>query len=182
MQKNWITFYENKKAPLEPSSFAKFILKWGVPGNDLIDLGCGNGRDTYALAERYSALGVDPANCPERTGWARFTKAPWQSMIKQITQAEIVYSRFFLHSIPPEEVAEIIRLTPRYFVAEARHVGDVPKVYPDNDHERHYVDGQWLLDVLADNGFVVHFYEMGRGLAPYKDEDPLLVRVIAKRK
>ena len=180
MQKNWITFYENKKAPLEPSSFAKFIMKRGVPGNDLIDLGCGNGRDTYHLADRYSALGVDPATCPDKVGWARFTQAPWQSMAEKIKLADIVYSRFFLHSIPPEEVAEIIRLTPRYFVAEARHVGDSPAVYPE--HERHYVDGQLLLDILADNGFVVHFYEMGRGLAPYKNEDPLLMRVIAKRK
>lgn len=180
MQKNWIKFYENKKAPQEPSSFAKFMLKCGVPGNDLIDLGCGNGRDTYYLADRYSALGIDPATCPEKVGWARFVKATWQEKAELIKQADIVYSRFFLHSIPQEDVAEIIRLTPRYFVAEARHVGDSPAVYPE--HERHYIDGQWLLDVLADNGFVVHFYEMGRGLAPYKDEDPLIVRVIAKRK
>ena len=179
MQKNWITFYENKKAPLEPSSFAKFILGKEIPGNTLVDLGSGNGRDTYALANRYKARGVDPATFPDRTDWASFARAPWQSMAEEIKQADIVYSRFFLHSIPAEEVAEIIRLTPRYFVAEARHVGDKPAVYPE--HERHYIDGQWLLDVLADNGFTVHFYEMGRGLAPYKDEDPLLVRVIAKR-
>jgi tellurite methyltransferase len=180
MQKNWITFYENKKAPLEPSSFAKFILDREIPGDTLIDLGSGNGRDTYALANRYKARGVDPATFPDRTDWACFARAPWQSMAEEIKQADIVYSRFFLHSITPEEVAEIIRLTPRYFIAEARHVGDNPAVYPE--HERHYVDGQLLLDILADNGFVVHFYEMGRGLAPYKNEDPLLMRVIAKRK
>jgi len=180
MQKNWITFYDNKKAPLEPSTFAKFIMAREIPGNTLVELGSGNGRDARLLARRYKTLGVDPAALPERDDWATFAKLPWQEAEGAITKADIVYSRFFLHSIPPDEVAEIIRLTPRYFVAEARHVGDSPAVYPE--HERHYVDGQWLLDVLADNGFVVHFYEMGRGLAPYKNEDPLLMRVIAKRK
>lgn len=180
MQKNWITFYDNKKAPLEPSTFAKFIMAREIPGNTLVELGCGNGRDTYLLAERYMTLGADPAASPEQTDRARFIKAPWQSVRSEIEQADIVYSRFFLHAIPKEEVAEIIRLTPRYFIAEARAVGDKPEVYPE--HERHFIDGRRLLESLSDNGFTVHFYEMGRGLAPYKNEDPLLVRVIAKRR
>jgi len=179
MQKNWITFYDQKRAPLEPSTFAKFILAQGIDAQSCIDLGCGNGRDSYALAQRYKTRGVDPATLPERTDWAIFARAPWQAMAEEIKQTDIVYSRFFLHAIPQNEVEEILKLAPKYFIAEARAVGDVPRVYPE--HERHYVSDTWLLHTLMELGFEVIFYQKGRGLAPYKNEDPLLVRVIAKR-
>lgn len=174
MQKNWVEFYAKNEAPTEPSSFARFVMDRGLPGSTLVDLGSGNGRDTRLLATRYKACGIDPNSQNIES-----VKSSWQDAKLLIANADIVYSRFLLHAIPFDEVMEIIRLTSGYFVAEARAVGDQPRIYPE--HERHYVDGQKLLTFLLDSGFIVQFYEVGQGLAPYRNEDPMLIRIIAKK-
>jgi hypothetical protein len=108
-----------------------------------------------------------------------FEQKPWSEAKDLIAQADVVYSRFFLHSISNDEITEIVKLTRGYFCAEARAIGDQPVVYPE--HDRNYIDGEWLRNTLIENGFEIEHYEVARGLAPYKDEDPLLVRIIAKR-
>ncbi len=162
-----------------PSSFAEFVLRRKIPGQTLIDLGCGNGRDCYPLSKKYKVRGVDKASFPDRTTRATFARAPWQVMRGEIASSDIVYSRFFLHTITPMEVEDIIDLTPKYFCAEARAVGDEPSVYPE--HQRHFVDPAWMFETLRTKGFAIIYYKVGYGLARYKREDPLIIRVIAKR-
>ena len=58
-KRNWVKFYKDKQAPEQPSSFAEFIMSKNLKGNRLIDLGCGNGRDTKLLNKGYIAVGVD---------------------------------------------------------------------------------------------------------------------------
>ena len=47
-KKYWDKFYSEKKAPVKSSSFAKFSLRFikDKKNDILIDVGCGNGRDT----------------------------------------------------------------------------------------------------------------------------------------
>lgn len=180
MQKDWSKFYQENKAPQEPSSFAQFILNQELPGWRLIDLGCGNGRDAYFLSQQYGVIGIDPGMLPKDSKNVYFFQEKWQDAKHFIETADIVYSRFFLHAISNEEIAEILTLAPNYFCAEARAVGDKPVVYPE--HERNYINIDWLKQTAEWLGYDILHLEQGRGLAPYKDEDPLVVRIIAKRK
>jgi len=156
-----------------------FVLGLQLPVETVVDLGSGNGRDTYALAAGYHAIGIDPGTLPEDAGSAQFHMKPWKDALDIIRTSDLVYSRFFLHAVPDTDIDMIVANTPKYFAAEARAIGDEPKVYPE--HERHFVDGNELLYTLAANGFEILHFEKRRGLAPYKDEDPLLVRVVAKK-
>ena len=48
--KHWNKFYSKKKQPIKPSNFAKFLYKKFLikgKGKKLIDIGCGNGRDSF---------------------------------------------------------------------------------------------------------------------------------------
>lgn len=177
MQKDWIKFYKENQAPTEPSTFARFVMEKNLPGDTLVDIGSGNGRDTYFLGEKYIATGIDP-NCePETTARAGFIKDKVSPSL--VADADIVYSRFFLHTISADEISELLFNTKKYFCAEARVEGDEPMLYPE--HERNFINGEWLLDRLISQNFEVLYFEKARGLAPYKGEDPFLLRVIAKK-
>ena len=43
----WDNFYQKKIRISKPSSFAKFIVKKLKKNKTLLDIGCGNGRDTF---------------------------------------------------------------------------------------------------------------------------------------
>lgn len=167
--RNWKEFYLKEKLPTSPSDFAQFCLGYMKENPTVVDIGCGNGRDSEYFREWFDVNGVDP-NSKE----GNFTH------IKDYAITEdVVYSRFFLHTITPDEVKDIIRRTPNTFMAECRAIGDEPTVY--TDHDRYFVDPEWLKQTLIENGFNVVYFYVGRNVAVYKGENPLCLRIIAKR-
>lgn len=167
-KKYWKQFYE-KALTLEPSSFAKFCLPY-VKG-DLIDLGCGNYRDTnYFLFHKINVDGIDEVYGQKVEDYIKQNKSP-----------KNVYARFFWHSIPRELQLAILKWTSGYVFIEARTTEDQlrPKVFAK--HERNFVDVGQLAKDLKDNGFQIIKLEEGTGFSKFKGEDPFLVRVIAKK-
>lgn len=183
----WPQFYKKDEAPHKPSAFALHSLRFIPLEAKIVDLGCGNGRDTYIFAQARSAknkegvTGIDTNTKPANGHGAAFVQGSYKEV--NFDNFDVIYSRFFLHTITQEEVGDLIQRCANskasYFMAEARSEGDVPKVYAD--HERNFINGQELLMTLHNNGYDILYYEKGYGLAPYKSEDPLIVRVIAKK-
>jgi len=181
--KNWEKFYKEKKAPTKPSDFAKFINYTfeNFKNISLIDVGCGNGRDLKLFKKSNwcsLAIGID------KSIKSNFNKDLFNVDLNKIVNNKktqppiIVYSRFFLHSISNKEIEKLLRWTKYYFVAEFRLKGDVPKLYK---HDRNLVDLGWFVKKLEENGFVIEKLITGYGMAKYKNEDPYVCRVIAKK-
>ena len=42
----WEKYYQDNKLPFEPSDFSKYVVSKINKNSRLIDLGCGNGRDS----------------------------------------------------------------------------------------------------------------------------------------
>jgi len=176
----WKKFYKTKSLTKSASPFATFVVNFNLQGKTAIDLGCGNGRDTYLLSTTYNTTGIDPNFCYSGLKDKEVTtylKKGWDDV--DLGKFDIVYSRFFIHAIPESDVYEIMKRTKGYFVAEARAVGDIPTLYPD--HKRYFIDGEKLLTRAIAMGFEIIHYEKGYGMAKYRGEDPLVIRLIAKK-
>jgi len=183
-KQHWDKFYEKGKAPLQPTEFAKFCLKYIKPKSILIDVGCGNGRDTYFFAKQKNILGAKGIDVSANNKWtskARFEKEDFKNE-HDFDYAEVIYSRFFIHSIDTFSITRLLEMMikDQYFMSEFRVKGDEPKLY--KDHKRNLVDSDWFLQLLIANNFEIIYFEKGRGMAKYKTEDPLVIRVIAKKK
>lgn len=189
----WEKFYKEKKAPTKQSKFAESVesffideLKYKYRELALIDLGAGNGRDTKYLNISFKTFGVDKSYGKEVNKNSQKEDVNFGSVYKINTKEilnslnfDIFYSRFFLHSISNEEIEQLIKISPNYFVAEFRIKGDKPVLY--KNHKRNLIDLGWLINILLKNGFEILKLQAGRGMAKYKNEDPLVARVYAKK-
>jgi len=58
--KYWNNFYSNSGSVLCPSQFAAYVLNEFSPTKKIIDIGCGNGRDSLFFASHgLNVLGID---------------------------------------------------------------------------------------------------------------------------
>jgi len=175
----WIRYYQN----LQPTSFAKFCLTYMPRNGKIIDLGCGNGRDSYFFGGQSNikcVCGVDFAYEPDEKRHTHFSNISLEELLFAKCLDWTVYSRFFLHSITKPQIRRLIKWSTNMFMAEFRDASDVPTLY--TTHKRTKVDGKWVKQLLINNGFEILYYKKGRNMAKYKTENPICVRVIARKR
>lgn len=193
------------------SSFFEFVLaRNGLPGQ-VIDLGCGDGRDAVAfgasgrrvLGLDQSAVGVGHAEQHAAArGQAETTRfracdVTDPQALGPMLQAELAladgpvlfYLRFFLHAIDETAETRLLRTVASYarpgdwFAAEFRTEADaeLPKTY--GNHYRRFQSASSLAAKLTTaHGFDLVYEHESAGLSPYRDEDPVLGRVIALKR
>lgn len=207
----WANFYARTEFTTGSTFFESIVAREDIP-RTVLDIGCGDGRDAFAFARGgFRAIGIDRSHIGIRHATQKAADAGLDASLKfeacdvsdveamqaVITKARsladdgrtLFYLRFFLHSIP-EAVQDALLAS----IAEHAREGDVlaaefrteedasnPKVY--GKHYRRYQNGRAFGVALAERyGFTVSHEEEGTGLAPYKDEDPVLYRVVATRR
>lgn len=184
----WKDFYINQKAPEDGSNFAGFICDNIKEGTTLVDLGCGNGRDTrYFNSNGVLAMGIDLV-APEGDNFLEgdFTQC------NQI--AEVYYSRFTVHAIDEDALDQMLKsisavIGSGILCIETRSA----KGLIDTDHGlinfaspiggahfRMLYTLEYLVSKLESFGFIIQYSCESTGLAVYKEEDPMIVRIIAK--
>ncbi len=202
----WDTFYTRQRRRL-PSQFAAMVASELHEPHFIIDLGCGNGRDTVFLAEcGHRCIGLDAsetiieANKSEidqlvdrglsfkhfLIGENRLSEI-WNTDISEQSKdlPVIIYSRFLLHAIP--ETLENFLVHDIYqcgsnlsnLYIEYRELRDkeIDKIY--SDHYRRFVDAGVFARKMMDNGGMILDYQIiGRGLAKFREEDPWIARQI----
>ena len=206
----WANFYA--RASYERgSTFCDFVAgQSGLPGV-VIDIGCGDGRDSYAFAKAGKrVVGIDRSHVGIRHATAKSEKLGYgadiefkacdvndgQRLRDIIEQARIgnaepllFYLRFFLHSISAETQHALMELLRQcshpgdVLAAEFRTDKDETKTKVHAKHFRRYQNGPAFAAALADEyGFEVRIQQEGNGFSPYNGEDPELFRVVAHRK
>ncbi|WP_420580820.1 class I SAM-dependent methyltransferase [Reichenbachiella sp.] len=197
----WEDFYSNKKGTLTPSPFAEYVLKEHQLKGSLIELGCGNGRDSiYFIKNELEVFGTD--QCETTIG--RLSDLNLQGgkfEVKDFTDLgalgkfDNIYSRFTLHSVSEKQASQTLvwafdsLTTGGKLCIEVRSIhdelyGEGEEVERDafvTDHYRRFVRIEELTKELETLGFNIEYSEESKGFAIYKDEDPAVIRIVATK-
>lgn len=203
-KKYWKNYYEKQKAPVQASLFAQHILENYVKENDsLIELGCGNGRDSAFFAlHGVNVVAIDQCENEIFTLSVNnklknikficddFTK------LGEIGSFDSVYSRFTLHSITEKEENDTIKWAYEHLkkngklLVEARGkknelyklgipIDGEKDVYVYEEHSRRFVDIDNLCDKLTKMGFNLVSAEEKASFAPFGDTNYVFMRIVA---
>ena len=206
----WADFYAHHKFEGGSSFFEAVNDRPDLPAT-VIDLGCGDGRDSLAFGttgrtvigldqskvgvrhavQRASELGLDHrvSFVPCDFSYGDRLAAELRSLVDGTESQVLFYLRFVLQAIPAN-VQEVL-LTE---IADVARPGDLlatefrtdkdknrPKTY--GSHFRRFQNGPAFTRNLADRFcFSVLAEDEGTGLSSYRDENPELYRVIARKR
>ncbi len=198
----WDRYYKTGSCSTEPSPFARYVAERLELGRKLIELGCGNGRDAVFFAQM--GMDVTAIDLSEQAiaalqargiANARFVLGSFvESEVHQPGAYDYAYSRFTLHAIDQDQASLLfnnvyrgLRPCGKLFI-EVRSIHDPicglgepagPNAWIYNDHYRRFVVLEELTAELVQHGFTVEYAKESTGFAPYGDDDPPVIRIIA---
>lgn len=199
----WTSFYSKNQVPFKHSLFAQFCLDNYLKPNDyLLELGCGNGRDSVFFAQNnIKVKAVD--SCKSEIEFLdkkykdiKFIADDFCSLDSEKFVYDAIYSRFTIHSISKEQEIMLFPWVFKalknggYFCIEVRGMknslfGKGEKILEDTfkyeEHLRRFIDFDVLCNELKDVGFNIIYSKEDRGFAPFKDEDDFFIRVICRK-
>ncbi|MEZ5329015.1 MAG: class I SAM-dependent methyltransferase [Verrucomicrobiales bacterium] len=202
MDKSYWNHYYSDHFISEESPFAKYCQEnYLTTKRSIVELGCGSGRDLkYFRSLGHEIVGIDQSG----TAIAKIRSEvdPGVGLIEgdftamePIVGVDCVYSRWTLHSVSAIEASRAMRWVAEVlppgglFCIEVRSVIDV--LYGigngigrdefETDHYRRFIRREELLEELSSIGFEILLELESTGLSVYKDDDPMLIRVVAAR-
>lgn len=202
--KYWNIYYNESHDIEKPSDFALFISSYLRPNRMLLDLGCGNGRDSlFFLQKGLDVVGIDASETAinklkkntDENAHAEFICDDFvkcRSVYQR--QYDYIYSRFTLHAIKKEQEIELwknitdgLKKDGRLFI-EARTIHDdlygkgriIDKdSYFYNNHFRRFINPIKLRATLEKLGLKIEYLKEGRNFSRTMYSDPVLLRVVA---
>lgn len=201
----WNDYYTKELAPKKPSQFAMDIMKYLEKDKKMVELGCGNGRDSVFFSENgidvlaidQSDKSIDLLKSSCKNDKIEFIADDFiRTSILNNETFDYVYSRFTIHSILEEEEDILIKkvynsLKPKgLFFIEVRSIKDDiyglglkvgRNTYIYNEHRRRFIVMQELVEKLKSLGFNIVFEKESNNYAVYKDQNPIIIRVIARK-
>ena len=201
----WNEFYEHNPVTEEPSTFAKFSLPYINTINTLIELGCGNGRDSVYFARNgINVVALDLSvkaieiNLKRKMVNIEFLNWDFTNSPSQIVKSRAIgsiYSRFTMHSIDKFSfektiswVANSLPVGSKFFI-EARTINDA--LYgvgtPLNDnafetsHYRRFLDIKDVKSRLEKLHFKFLYCVEDYVSAEYKNDGAVVLRMICEK-
>ncbi len=204
----WEEFYSQRAGdlvPAAPSDFAGWCAERVPAGDRVVDLGCGNARDSLWFAGRgYAVTAFDYAAAAIALGRRRA-----DSLGVQVDFAELdlydpgsvdavgerlpgveggvhVYGRFLLHALEPAGQEAVVMIGASLLRAggtmllEFRTGRDRGAAHVFGEHFRSYPDPDEVVGLLERHGASVVDRVEGHGLAAYGEEDPHVARLVAQ--
>jgi len=177
----WAHYYSNKDNRLSyPSDFAIFVRNnYFSPNSIIIDVGCGNGRDSsYFRAEGFEVKSLDAIYQPHLINFKQCDLKDYDYC------ANIIYCRWVIHSI--DEGTEDLffkklandMVPDSILCIECRSDKDVIQ---EESHYRRLINREALHKKLNNFGFSIIYSDEKRGWSTVRNDDPLLIRMIGKK-
>ena len=183
----WQKIYNDNKIINDCSNFCLFIIKYFNENNinikNVLDCGCGNGRDTYVLSKYYNVDGIDNNGyIPKKKENCNFYNENFITYNKN--KYDLIYSRFTLHSINDEEVLNFLKSikSNTHLVIETRSdKGSLNNLHHGNSHYRNLTNLNNLIIKLINLKFKIIYLEENENFAIYNNENPICIRIICKK-
>tara|TARA_B110000046_G_scaffold185362_1_gene226697 strand:- start:111 stop:692 length:582 start_codon:yes stop_codon:yes gene_type:complete len=185
-KKYWETFYSTKNNNnINCSDFCIFVMDYFKDKNilNILDCGCGNGRDSKALSNISNVDAVD--NCgflQTDINNVKFYIDDFVTINK--SKYDLIYSRFTFHSITNEQHISFLDTinVNSYLAIETRSKkSENDNVFHGKTHYRNYTDIDYLKNVLTLKKFEIILIMEDLNFAKYKNENPICIRVICKK-
>lgn len=201
----WNAYYKNVHNIEHPSPFALDISKYLKKSRTILDLGCGNGRDSvyfYNLGLNVTAIDASDLviemlqNAYKDDNICFICDDFVCSSMIYAGQYDYCYSRFSLHAINEEQENELLinvyKVLKRggVFFVEVRSVHDnlygkgkkVGKnAYIYDGHFRRFLIREELENKLIKIGFKVKYSSEDIGFAPFEGSNPPIIRIIVEK-
>lgn len=208
-KKFWNNFYaknrQNKPSPFAIWSIDNYIHK----DDNIFEIGCGDGRDSFAfVANNNSILAIDGCEVAIEYNNKQLQKLSYKpnALFKAIDftnlntlntnfKFTLCYSRFVLHAIP-EDLEDILL---EYIYKNLPRGGKMIHEFRTNhdklmqqgeqlsqserltDHYRRFINTKLFREKLLKLGFKELFFLESNNLAPYKDENPVVARIVVEK-
>ena len=205
----WEQFYRQNLL-LVPSQFCAMVSTEVGKEPTMVEFGCGNGRDSlYFGSQRHQVFAMDLAHeaiqaCKDKAQENHLDNVHFQqgdltnlddivnivenARTKSETADIIGYSRFVMHSINDEQQAAFMANVSKtmksgelfYFEFRSKEDAALEKVF--GNHYRRFVDTDDFVKCFTeDHGYKLLYRLTGRGMAKYKNEDPVVSRLIFEK-
>jgi bifunctional enzyme CysN/CysC len=201
---HWNKYYEKQAAPIKPSSFSIYVESKMQNSQKILEVGCGNGRDSVFFSKKgHHVTALDRSNGAIESCKRNHIDQSIDFISGSLSDIDtlskdsynLVYSRFVFHAMPLEEELktiqksfELLKFGGSMYI-ECRSVNDplfrkgelLSKTERVDGHYRRFIVLDELLDRLESFGFEIIEAIESNGLAVYKDDDPVVIRVFCKK-
>lgn len=196
-QEYWADFYSKNIAPKTESSFAHFVLNRlnasRLENISLIDVACGNGRDTFFFAKNsIQSTGIDLAFVPKNE---KINFIQENILTFDYSEFDVIHLRFIVHALKEIEFDQLLqnlkktKKSAKIFI-ETRSTQGVTdesksetyfKSSIGEEHFRMLYSKDYLRYKLEEH-FDIEYLVEDQGLSIYKEEDPVCLRFVLSHK
>ena len=194
----WNNYYSSQSRRMPNSSFSEFVLNYikEPSGKSLLDIGCGDGRDSvYFANNKIQTEGIDFSTSAlnnknnNNNKLLKFTELDLLDIDKLNNSYDYAYCRFLFHAIS-EDIEDVIlkwlrkNIKNSIFIETRIHNKLQPNV--EETHYRRYFTEEEFKKTLKKYNHNIIFSESSRNFSKYKKiynvedlkDDPLLLRLI----
>jgi len=186
----WLDYFGKNDITIDKSSFALFCLPYMKQNDSLLDICCGNGRDSMFFHNNgisTYAFDLSPRNDTEFNFKELNLENKEHNFLFNDLFFNSVYCRFVLHSVP--EILEdyilinsnrVLKEDGFLFIEVRSDKGFISKEI--DNHYRRLLNIDVLEEKLINLNFEIIFKQESDNLSIYKNDNPTLIRIIAKKK
>ncbi|OUW74340.1 MAG: hypothetical protein CBD76_00275 [Pelagibacteraceae bacterium TMED216] len=196
----WNDYYNSKTKRHPNSEFSEFVLDKIEKESSLIDIGCGDGRDTHFFSEnKIFSKGIDfsqetiKQNKPLSNKYLSFEHMDLQSINELHETFDYAYCRFIFHSITEKIESKLLfwlssNIKKNIFI-ETR-ILDFENREENLNHYRRFFSEDDLINKMKKNKLIVNYSETSYNFSKYREiykvkdltKDPLILRLIISPK